>query len=216
MLYKLISVVIEVLFPKTHLEDFLCSCTQLEFESKLVPRLQTKQNMFFPFYYKDSFVRDCIIELKERNNRNVARLFSFILFRFIAKTIEKYPDQNYYIVPVPQHLTKTREKGFCHTTTLSIEIYKRLKERKVPNISIKPCIVKIKNIKKLHSTNSKQKRISLIKNSMRTYVTKQDAKEIFFIIDDVYTSGVTFKEARRSLLGCGVLQEHIFFISIAH
>ncbi len=51
---------------------------------------------------------------------------------------------------------------------------------------------------------------------MKTYITKQDAQHVFFIIDDVYTSGATFKEMRRSLLGCGAFPEHIFFVSIAH
>lgn len=216
MLYKIISVIIEVIFPKTPLEKFISSCSYIEFEQKLTPRNQTKPMMFFPFYYKDPFVRDCIIELKERDNQNIAKFFAHILFRFIAKTIHDMPDKTFFLVPVPQHISKTKEKGFCHTTTLTKQIYELLQIRNFSNVYIKPCIIKQKNIKKLHTFKSKQIRFNLIKNSMKTYITKQDAQHVFFIIDDVYTSGATFKEMRRSLLGCGAFPEHIFFVSIAH
>jgi predicted amidophosphoribosyltransferase len=85
------------------------------------------------------------------------------------------------------------------------------------NVSIHPCVCKEKKIKKLHDIIGKRKRFNIIQNSMRAYITKGDAKNAyFFIIDDVYTTGATFKEMRRSLSDCGAFPEHLFFISIAH
>jgi predicted amidophosphoribosyltransferase len=157
--------------------------------------------MFYPFYYKDPFVRDCIFELKERNSKDVARLFGKILSRWIVKKcIENKINIQHtpiYLVPIPQHISKTKEKGFCHTTTLACSIEKIITTL-FPDMSIStfPCISKIKKTKRLHDSSGKQKRFVLIKNTMQTHITSQDAKHAcFFIIDDVFTTGATFKEA---------------------
>lgn len=226
MLNKILYVFIEILFPKSHLERYLSSCSSIEFQSKLTMRPQNKPRMFFPLYYKDPFVRDCIFELKERNSPDAARLFSSLLSKWILREIHLLQSTNnssstpivFYLVPVPQHKSKTREKGFCHTTTLTNSIYAILKKH-VPKemISIHPCVFKNKNTKKLHDTLGKKKRFLIIKKSMRAVVTKKDAQDAyFFIIDDVYTTGATFKEMRRSLLDCGAFDEHVYFVSIAH
>lgn len=245
MVKKIISMCTEIIFPKSHLQFFLGRCTQIRFERKLTPRPQLYNQMFHPFYYKDPFVHDCIFELKERNSTNVALLFGNILSRWIVKKIDEVllessvspriysgissnnnaiPEQaqddniKFYLVPVPQHISKTKEKGFCHTTTLSYSIQNIL-QRKYPNITILvfPCICKIKKTKKLHDTQGKMKRFKIIKETTESQVTKQDANyAYFFIIDDVYTTGATFKEIRRSLSDCAVPREHIFFVSIAH
>lgn len=235
MLNKIISVIIETLFPKSHLQKYLEICSQIEFEFKLTPRPQNHIRMFYPFYYKDLFVKDCIFELKERNSPDVARLFGKILAGWVIKEISQiqaFYSQNthntpqrtiknieYYLVPVPQHTTKTKEKGFCHTTTLAKSIHSKIKKSSTVhgNISLKSCIIKKNYARKLHSLKEKKERFSIIKNSMEAFITKHDAHTAyFFIIDDVFTTGATFKEVRRSLLDCGVLLEHIFFISIAH
>lgn len=214
--------IIELLFPQTHLQRYLSQCSQLQFESKLTPRMQLQESMFYPFYYKDPFVQDCIFELKERNSKEIARLFGKILSWWIIKKIIEYKIDlkkvPIYLVPVPQHISKTREKGFCHTTALSNAIEKIIISS-FPDISISTfhCISKIKKTVRLHDSFGKKKRFSVIKNTMRADITLQDAKHAyFFIIDDVFTTGATFKEMRRSLLDCAAFPENIFFISIAH
>jgi predicted amidophosphoribosyltransferase len=255
----MIPVIIELIFPKTHLQIFLETCSYIEFESKLTPRPQKHDPMFYPFYYKDPFVKDCIIELKERNNMFVAHRFGIILSKWVLRKIDEieanyhpglgkchpelvsgsFPKNHetpkqvrgdnqvtqvrgdtlfkFYLIPVPQHKMRTREKGFCHTTTLARAIQKELVLRGRNTVFFNPCIVKEKHIKKLHAGFNKKRRNTIIKNSMRAYITKQDAQRAyFFIIDDVYTTGATFKEVRRSLKDCAVPDKKIFYISIAH
>lgn len=237
MLNKIIPVIITFIFPRSHLELFLNSCSQIKFENRLTGRPQLKKRMFHPFYYKDQFVKDCILELKERNNKDVAKRFGEVLARWIVRTIREINNETskqilnntpvagrlrrpamFYLIPIPQHFSKTKEKGFCHTTTLTNSLHAFIR-KKYPDIHTvhKPLIVKELQIKKLHTTKGKRKRFTMIQNSMKSYITKHDIQNAyFFIIDDVYTTGATFKEAHRSLLDCGVLSEHIFFISIAH
>ncbi len=226
MLDKLISVIKECIFPSSHLTRFLVMCNDIEFESKLTPRPQLNTRMFYPFYYKNKFVTDCIIELKERNSAKVAERFGKILARWIVreiehiKSIQEINNQiiKFYLIPIPQHITRTREKGFCHTTTLTCSILEHLKRRyQMKQIYFSSNITKIKNIRKLHTGMNKQKRSVEMKYSMKADLSKFDlCHSYFFLIDDVYTSGATFKEARRSLIDCGALEDHIFFVSIAH
>lgn len=221
MVNKIISVVINTIFPLTYLEKYLRTCSNIEFLQRLTPRLQHKDRQFSPFYYKDHFVKDCIIELKERNNRDAARLFSYTLSQYILKNIKeiKNKDQHasFYIIPTPQHISKTQEKGFLHTQTLCEEILFLVKKRTRANISIFPCIEKILKTKRLHDLRGKKNRFKTITNTMRAHITKQDATDgYFFLIDDVFTTGATFKEMRRTLLESGAFPENLYFISIAH
>ncbi|MEY4440916.1 MAG: hypothetical protein RLY49_542, partial [Candidatus Parcubacteria bacterium] len=245
MVDKIISVIKYILFPPSHLQIFLKEASVLQFESKLTPQPQMSPRMFYPFYYKDIFIKDCIIELKERNNQDVAKRFGEVLARWVVRTIDhilinknsviirldprlreddvvrsgddilECPNDihkvgrrsrpTFYLIPIPQHKSKTKEKGFCHTTTLTQSIYSILKNKyKIENIFFYPCIQKEKNIKKLHSGLDKRKRFSYMKYSMKANLKNLYLQNsYFFLIDDVYTSGATFKEARRSLLGCG-------------
>jgi len=160
--------------------------------------------------------------LKERNNKDTARLFGQILAQYVLQNIqiiyENNIHENCFLVPIPQHISKTKEKGFLHTQTLSEEILKHALQRDPDlNISILPCIQKISQTKRLHDLKGKIKRFKTIKHTMRAHLTKHNARHsYFFIVDDIFTTGATFKEARRTLLESGVLQEHMFFISIAH
>ena len=123
----------------------------------------------------------------------------------------------FYIVPVPQHISKTKEKGFLHTQTLCEEILVLLNKKSKNNTLLFPCIKKIVVTKRLHDLNAKKNRFKTIKHTMKAYITKKDAtKGYFFIVDDVFTTGATFKEMRRTLLESGAFSENLYFISIAH
>lgn len=229
MLRKIHTVCSELFFPQSHVQRFLASVSFVKFLSLCSPQPQLKKRMFHPFYYKNNFVKDCIIELKERNSKYVAQYFGKVLAQWIMREVTLLDSRlasqvgqneictNFYLVPIPQHKNKTREKGFCHTTTLTQYIYSNIKRYNVKNIFIKPCIIKHTQTKKVHTTKSKKARLYTLKNTTSAYVTKQDARHgYFFLIDDVYTTGSTFKEARRSLLDSGALEENIYFVSIAH
>ncbi len=221
MVNKMISVVINTIFPLTYLEKYLMHCSYFDFVQRLTPRLQYKERQFSPFYYKDTLVKDCIIELKERNNVYAARLFSQVLVQYILQNVENIKNKNpgaiFYVVPTPQHISKTKEKGFLHTETLCKEIIIQFKKRSKFKLILFPCIEKVLNTKRLHDLHGKKNRFKTIKNTMKAYITKVDASNgYFFLVDDVFTTGATFKEMRRTLKESGAFPENLYFISIAH
>ena len=196
MLNQMLHMFITVIFPKTHLEKYLSSCTQIEFERRLVVRMQRDDRIFAPYYYKDPLIRDCILELKERNSADAARLLGHRVAQWIAHVSERITDREVgallYIVPVPQHCSKTRDKGFAHTHTLADEIRKIIPAR--IRAEVFPCVEKAVRTKRLHDLSGKRLRFKTIKGTMRAHITSADAgRAYFFIIDDVYTSGATFK-----------------------
>ena len=224
MVNKITAVLIDFLFPYTYLERYLQDCKSYQFQTRLTPRIQHKERQFSPFYYKDSLIKDCVIELKERNNIYVAHLFGEVLVQYIRyiteSIIKKNPDAYFYLVPIPQHKLKTKDKGFLHTRTLCTSILRFFLNRinqNIISIQVFECLIKVKETRRLHDLNSRKNRFKTIKNTMECFITKYDAEHAyFFVVDDVYTTGSTFKEARRTLLGSGVPNEHIYFISIAH
>ncbi len=213
---------IRIIFPQTHLELYVAHCRQIEFDRRHVIHTERKDRMFFPYRYDTPFTKDCIIEMKERNNHSIAKLFSSILAGWIAHTVtlirQKDPHATYILVPVPQHISKTREKGFCHTITLAQQVCTRVnKICGVDTITLQQCVKKTHRTKRLHDLKNKRGRFSTISHTMNCWMSRADAMQCyFFVLDDVYTTGATFKEMRRSLLDCGAFQERIFFVSIAH
>lgn len=219
MVYKILTVLIDVIFPKTYLEKYLASCSQMELERRLTPRMQKQERVFSPYHYMDPFVKDCVIELKERSNRNVGRLFGKKIAEWMRimmdEVLRRDDSAQFCLVPVPQHRSKTREKGFEHAKVLAEEIHTRIGSEYPARIF--PCLEKVARTKRLHDLSGRNSRFKTIKNTMRAHVTKGDARHLyFFIIDDVYTTGATYKEARSSLTDCCALPERMFFVSIAH
>ena len=100
MLRKIFRVCIEALFPKSHMQEFLETASLIHFLSFCATKPQLKQRMFHPFDYKNNFIKDCIIELKERNMHCVAKHVSIILSDWIIREIInlKKSDFNYCLL----------------------------------------------------------------------------------------------------------------------
>jgi predicted amidophosphoribosyltransferase len=219
MANQMLQVFINIIFPKTHLEKYLAECSVLEFERRLTVRQDQNNRMFSPYYYKDPLVKDCLLELKNRNNEHVARLLGHKVAQWIAHTTAHIRLQDRCIpillVPIPQHISRSKEKGFLHTRTLCEHILKLL-PHDTP-VLIKECICKTTATRQLHNLKGKRIRFKTIKGTMRAHITKDEAcRAHVILIDDIRTTGATFNEAYRCLVKCGVDRDHIYFVSIAH
>ena len=125
-------------------------------------------------------------------------------------------NQNVLIVPIPSSNKRKSERGWNQCELLCQEIEKlETKEIKVRFDILK----KIQNTEK-QADLTREKRLKNVKGSMRVEKGKMERlkdgmkNNLFIIIDDVYTTGATYREARRALKGAGA--KKVTGVFIAH
>lgn len=103
-----------------------------------------------------------------------------------------------YILFVPIHKKRLKKRGFNQSEKIAKDLSKILK------IPVKDSIFRIKNTKKLHKLNRRE-REEEVKNS---FLIKDDNNELknknIILIDDIFTTGSTVNEISKELRLCSV------------
>jgi predicted amidophosphoribosyltransferase len=116
--------------------------------------------------------------------------------------------QKVILVPIPQHYSKTLNRGFNQ----SLVITKWLKQV-LPQATIQLVLQKTHATLSQAHTHARQERQKNLSGSMKAFVTV-DPAPLYIIVDDVITTGSTITEASRALRAAGA--KHICAIAIAH
>lgn len=144
-----------------------------------------------PFLYGDA-MRFLITQLKFNRQFKNARLLGTLLARHLAENVE-LPE---YIVPVPLHRNRYRERGFNQ----SVEIARHLSEQLTLPLDLHNCI---RNRDTTHQTGlpAKQRR----KNMRNAFTIVQPPPyRHAAIVDDVMTTGATVAALASALKNRGV------------
>lgn len=186
--------------------------------------LVAKNNPNFPklnyaiFSYKDQRVKDLIWEIKYKKNEILISKIAEIVFGFLCENFES----GACIIPVPQHKSLVREKGFNQ----SILIVKKLMEidqesdldknenldqgaKFIYNFAI---LKKSRKTKKQNKTSSRSERLTNLAGAFECLQSCRGRS--FIIIDDVYTTGATTSEIRKVLMEAGA--SSVCSVCIAH
>ncbi len=165
------------------------------------------------FDYRDNSVRAIIKAIKYRGNVRVIKRMAGYLYEEI---IEFASDMSIFeagmkiiIVPMPSSDKSRRERGWSQCELLCKEI-KQLSE---DSLSIRSDILKkIKDTKK-QTDLKREERLNNVKGSMK--VAGALAKDsTIIVVDDVYTTGATFAEAKRALKEAGA--KRVVGLFLAH
>ena len=201
LIKNIISIIENLLFIPRKSEGFI---ENFSFEKNNLPR--SKDNIFdniFPqLLYKDENVKSLIWEIKYHRNKKAIEMGANIIFEAIKEDIlekELFSKDKYTIVNIPITKNKLKEKGFCHTELLCIEIENLAKKDLFLNskINYNPNILqKIKETKPQSHTKSKEERFHNLSNCFNVK-TKTD--NYIILIDDVVTTSATIKEAVKTL-----------------
>lgn len=138
-------------------------------------------------------LRDAILRFKG-GNKELSRYFSNKLFDFWNKIGLKISDKDYIVIPVPSHIKRTKERGYCQSSILAMEFSTKVNKKFLPDLAIR-----IKNTKQMNSLNNITERKENIKNAFKITGTYPKEKYIL-IIDDILTSGSTLQELARTIL----------------
>ena len=176
--------------------------TQIECEG-VCPICQSSKKVYeiarAPFLY-EGHIKNLIHSFKYDNAK--------FLFEPLAKyMIEEYRKNNYkadLIVPIPLNKDRLKERGYNQAKLLAEEIGKQM------NIPVCECLERIKATPSQVNLTFKERQ----KNVENAFRIKDKAylRKRILLIDDVYTSGATIKEACNTLKGAG----KIYVLTLAH
>jgi len=211
---KIVEIVqsgLDIILPQTKSEKILRDMTGEDFYDRAIKNLRKIDKTYAIFSYQDELVKSAIWSLKYRRNKKIAKLLSEAISPSFMEIIENEKMFNNFsnpiLVPVPANKAKKRERGFDQTRLLVKYLIKQL-----PKNFIQTEIKGLKRVKKNLNqarTKSRQSRFENLKNSL---IAKSNLKnKNIVVLDDVSTSGATFKEAKRALKKVGA-KKIIFFV----
>ncbi|MCL2287094.1 MAG: ComF family protein [Firmicutes bacterium] len=152
----------------------------------------------------DELMRDLLHELKFRQNKQIAHS----LGKLWAVHMSNYQfDDNTFLVPLPLHPKKQRERGFNQAEILTRHLSSRL------NIPTEYALIRIIDTPPQSGLHPRQR----VENVTGAF---QIAKDIsvpgknYIIIDDIYTTGASLNECARVLKDAGAANITCMTLSI--
>lgn len=159
--------------------------------------------------YQNESIRKLIHFFKYKNFLEIKNIFNEIFKEYLKKI--SFTETPELIIPIPLYKRKRDKRGFNQTEILAEELQKL-----IPNAKIeKEILLKVKNTKsqtECKNFEAREKNISgcfVVKNQ---YMVKN---KNLIIVDDVFTSGATMKEAAKKLKEAGAKKIIAFVIAKA-
>lgn len=185
-------------------------------DSMPAPEFIKDEHTIALFSYSHPLMRELIWELKYNGNKIVADKLGEILADTITNELaEREVFDNFkrpILIPVPISDKRRLERGWNQSELLAQAIKKRDTEEKLKYMPRQ--LVKVRHTESQTKTSNKEERQSNLKNSMKVLSPHSVQGRSVILIDDVITTGSTFKEARRALKEVGV--RHVLCIAVAH
>ncbi|MFH0712846.1 MAG: ComF family protein [Candidatus Jorgensenbacteria bacterium] len=151
-------------------------------------------------FYEISAVRELIHALKYQRIKTALRPISEIVGKYVEKTIgdSKSGIQNFIIVPVPLYLKKERERGFNQATLIAGLLNKNLGIDILENN-----LVRKRKTNSQTKTKNYEEREKNVADCFEVKCPELIAGKNVILVDDVFTSGATMREAVRVLKNAG-------------
>lgn len=149
-----------------------------------------------------------IHDLKYYNSRNIAQLFGRKIGEYI--TNNGYYPQFDYIVPVPLHANRIKQRGYNQSELIANKIAEKL-----------GTIVESTNLYRTYDNPSQThknytERQQNVKNIFALHNPTLFENKTILLIDDVFTTGSTIIDCCRALNQSTNINIHIFTVAAAH
>jgi ComF family protein len=151
-----------------------------------------------PTSFEQSEIRELVHSLKYDGLKPITQEMATLINQSLGKNILKLlnPEKT-FIIPIPLHPIKLKQRGFNQSEQLAREIAQKLgKGWRVKNILIR----KINNKSQTECLNKKER----IENVRGIFTVKQKLEgQDLIVVDDVFTSGATMREVIKTLKSAG-------------
>ncbi|MFC4816117.1 ComF family protein [Flavobacterium sp. GCM10023249] len=159
---------------------------------KFYGRIPTQHVSSMFYYHKKGVTQQLIHNLKYKNQQHIGTILGEWYAEELAQqSVIKSAD---YIIPVPLHKKRLKERGYNQVTTFCNALGKEL------NINVNNDLL-FRN----HHTISQSKknltsRSNLAENTFDIHFDEQHHNKHFLIVDDVLTTGATLESCGRAIL----------------
>jgi ComF family protein len=171
------------------------------------------KDIFVLFDYQNKIVRLIVKSIKYKNNANLRKRIAVYLYEEmmdISADVILFEGAPPILVPMPMSKKEKRNRGFNQCEELVREV------KKMGGDSTE---VSYNTLKKVRETKrqtdlSREERLLNVKNSMGVSDLSKIKNRVVIVLDDVYTTGASLLEARRTLLSVGA--RRVIGLFIAH
>lgn len=173
-------------------------CTSQEYLRKVVGKVWFSASI--AFYQYSPAVQRLIHQMKYQRMGSVANIFALVMGRRLKEVIGTIPVD--YIVPIPLHYTRERERGYNQAKLLAVRISR---ESGIP--LLENCI-KRRRYTTQQAKLDKNKRYQNVRDAFCVKNAELIKDRTILLTDDVLTTGNTMNECAR-MLSCAGAREII-------
>ena len=131
------------------------------------------------------------------------------LIKDTVPTLFDLSDYN-YLIPVPLHKDRSRERGFNQSELLA---------RELENLFDIPIhlgnLVRVKNTKPQFSLETREEKLTNVQNAFEVREPEKIEWKNILLVDDIFTTGATVSEIAKTLLNAGANRVDVFTLARA-
>lgn len=160
--------------------------------------------------YRDETIRNALWALKYRHKTHIADIFASPLHSVLAEALRGHnTPERVMLVPVPITRSRKRKRGFNQAETLAQAIASQDPGR----FSVACIVRKKKDTLPQARTPTRDERFENLKDAF-VVAAPVDADIPVIVVDDVTTTGATFKEMKKALRAAGA--KRVLCFAVAH
>jgi ComF family protein len=156
----------------------------------------------------DGVVRDALHRLKFQNRRKLAEALGVVLVQYLAQVESLKITELDWLVPVPLHPKRARERGFNQVELLA-RVIGRYYELPVRN-----ALARIRNTHAQFALPREARSVN-VRGAFQAVDRSALAGRRVLLLDDIFTTGATAAECARTLLAAGAKRVEVLALSRA-
>lgn len=222
---EFLSWIIDCLFPKSELvqkiemmtaKELLEDGQRLFLETVPVMTTGRKEQPLIIFQYRDPLIRQAIWEMKYRGNQKIIHLFAEGMADFIIEEIAEEwlfnQKEPILLIPIPLSNKRKLLRGFNQMELFCSALLTYLPKNTF--IIETNALKKVRHTISQTKTRNRKERLRNLTNAFEVAHKESVKGKIIVLIDDVFTTGSTMKNASTALRKASA--KRIFPVAIAH